>query len=871
MTDTNPAFFRAQLRYETLEDFAEGFSQFVLPRRMFIPLEPAKLKPVGESVQFEFLLSGGRRAMAGQGVVRQVRGPEQAGDGPTGMIVEYTHLDRKSKEIVADILARKRQASDDSQPPRTFQSTDETADVEGASLDDAAGLVASSMVSEVSEVDEQADRPSGSQNFAMLSEASDQGGAGDPEAGEALDEMEATGFGLTGRSSIVEPEGTEETSGVFEEPDVSAGAAAALFDEDSDPEGELGEPVSGSEPLDADSFGRVSEADHAEDLTETREDLPDEPSVDDLAETREEEHRDDPFAGIPDSALSEPSSETAEMELEPFDEQEPADSPPDQDENLADTGEFDYADPDIEEEFDEELEGGQQVAADNGLDDPSSVTSEMELEGFEDESDTEASDTEGDKELQEFGVIDANDEDEASDTGSEADETAEDLKIAEEVTEEFEAAEDSVPEEVEQTTDQSADGATGEDVSQGGSAKQLGKTEAGLQIMAFDEEDEEEVGDFGSLDLGEDSEIDAMFDGVFGTADDEGEQGGGEAAAGGLDSIFDAGGDDEAQEAADDFFGTDESADEPDTFESDALEAEADEPEVEESAAEEVEAIEDEELEVEADETAGPPTAPPVPQADADEASAADEISEVSEVEGLVEVSENEADEEDRAAEAAEGAEEAAEVDEETSQADETPQPPPEPDYSAFKPPKDSKDLDAALDSLESDDDDTSGNLNLSLGAGASSSVVDEEDEEDSLESLVANARKNLGEEEEEDKGDLLDQVLGKDLPPPPSDDFEFDADRDFRPAGQRQQGDMPEAPDEEPAFESEAEAEGMPEPPAAAIEEDVETESDEGAGEQADGEEGREEAEEKDEQGQQEEKEEKKEKKGFFSKFFGG
>ena len=107
MTESNIPVFRAQLRYESVDEFIEGYSRFVLPGKMFVPLDESQLKPVDSRVRFEFRLADGSRALVGEGVVRQVRGPKEAG-GPTGLVVKDTHLSRRSKQLIGQIVDFKR-------------------------------------------------------------------------------------------------------------------------------------------------------------------------------------------------------------------------------------------------------------------------------------------------------------------------------------------------------------------------------------------------------------------------------------------------------------------------------------------------------------------------------------------------------------------------------------------------------------------------------------------------------------------------------------------------------------------------------------------------------------------------------------------
>ncbi len=149
MTDSNIPVFRAQLRYESVDEFIEGYSQFVLPDKMFIPLDEAQLKSTGSRVRFEFKLADGSRAMVGEGLVRQVRGPDQ-GPGPTGLVVEYTHLSRRSKQLIGQIVDLKRARARSQEPAEG-----EPADPEASSESRAPSTPADEAASAHSPPDEQ--------------------------------------------------------------------------------------------------------------------------------------------------------------------------------------------------------------------------------------------------------------------------------------------------------------------------------------------------------------------------------------------------------------------------------------------------------------------------------------------------------------------------------------------------------------------------------------------------------------------------------------------------------------------------------------------------------------------------------------------
>ena len=108
MTDPNFSAIRARLRYQSIDEFIEGYGRYISRGGMFVPMSAQKLKPVGTTVRFQFLLADGSSAMLGEGVVRQLKGLENdSGDGPVGMLVKFTKLSQESKALVDQILVHK--------------------------------------------------------------------------------------------------------------------------------------------------------------------------------------------------------------------------------------------------------------------------------------------------------------------------------------------------------------------------------------------------------------------------------------------------------------------------------------------------------------------------------------------------------------------------------------------------------------------------------------------------------------------------------------------------------------------------------------------------------------------------------------------
>ena len=114
MSDQNFSAIRARLRYETIEDFIEGYARFISAGGMFIPMKPGKLKPIGTTIRFQFLLGDGSTALLGEGVVLQVRAPDDASpQSPVGMLIKFTKLAQESKALVDRIVGEKSGPADD--------------------------------------------------------------------------------------------------------------------------------------------------------------------------------------------------------------------------------------------------------------------------------------------------------------------------------------------------------------------------------------------------------------------------------------------------------------------------------------------------------------------------------------------------------------------------------------------------------------------------------------------------------------------------------------------------------------------------------------------------------------------------------------
>src|SRR5690554_5860664 len=114
----------------------QGYTRFISKGGMFIPMSPAKLKPVGTTIRFQFLLQDGTTALLGEGVVRQIQGANSGDDSSVGILVKFTRLNRQSKELVEQILVRKRQAAGSAETSGAPQDLDATPTPEVFAPDD---------------------------------------------------------------------------------------------------------------------------------------------------------------------------------------------------------------------------------------------------------------------------------------------------------------------------------------------------------------------------------------------------------------------------------------------------------------------------------------------------------------------------------------------------------------------------------------------------------------------------------------------------------------------------------------------------------------------------------------------------------------
>lgn len=324
MTDsTNFSAIRARLRYTTIDEFVEGYGRFVSQGGMFLPMAPQKLKPVGTTVRFQFLLADGSSAFLGEGVVRQLKGLESGEDGgPVGMLVRFTKLSPESKGLVERIVAQKQKSLAD----EDIQSFDEvSAPREGSAPAEAA---------EGESAAEPVEEPADEADFWVASR----------EQGAQIFTQAPSPKAPTQEAQTVEAELDDEESEPAEELFESSGAEifdSNLFAEPAESdlfaEPEESEPVQEPEPdfFGAEDFGFAAPSKPELDLFGAREEMElSEPAAANAPSGPEFDFFGDddfglsaPSEGDAFSNLSEPSSEASEDGLSDFQAAEIAPEP----------------------------------------------------------------------------------------------------------------------------------------------------------------------------------------------------------------------------------------------------------------------------------------------------------------------------------------------------------------------------------------------------------------------------------------------------------------------------------------------------------------------------------------------------------------
>lgn len=124
MTEEQIAAIRARLRFNSLEEFIQGYARYISPGGIFIPMAEHKLKPLGTTVRFQFLLQDGTTALLGEGMVHQLHPPDPTSPGaPVGILVKFTKLSQSSKQIVERISAAKGSGQHSGQGPANHGNT----------------------------------------------------------------------------------------------------------------------------------------------------------------------------------------------------------------------------------------------------------------------------------------------------------------------------------------------------------------------------------------------------------------------------------------------------------------------------------------------------------------------------------------------------------------------------------------------------------------------------------------------------------------------------------------------------------------------------------------------------------------------------
>jgi hypothetical protein len=249
VADSNFSAIRARLRYGSLDEFIDGYSRFITRGGMFIPMAPAKLKPIGTTIRFQFLLEDGTTAMLGEGVVRQINGPEDEGSN-VGMLVKFTKLSPDTKSLVDRVLRQKERDS-----AAQTHDTDDSPTAPAIDPKKAAQQTGGERSSDLTETAERQAAPDDDRGGLppeddLFAEPDDEVRSADSAATREGDSADAPDVS-TGASDLDEPE--------TEEPGLSAGE---VFSEAEDEEEDHAEPEELSEQgppeLDEDSAAEKS-------------------------------------------------------------------------------------------------------------------------------------------------------------------------------------------------------------------------------------------------------------------------------------------------------------------------------------------------------------------------------------------------------------------------------------------------------------------------------------------------------------------------------------------------------------------------------------------------------------------------------------
>ncbi len=100
-SDVKPVALRIRLPFQSEVEFIERYGPHVAKGGIFIATR--SVKPEGTPISFELVLADGARLMRGEGVVQQVHQEAER----TGMLVRFTRLDARSKQLIDRVIAHR--------------------------------------------------------------------------------------------------------------------------------------------------------------------------------------------------------------------------------------------------------------------------------------------------------------------------------------------------------------------------------------------------------------------------------------------------------------------------------------------------------------------------------------------------------------------------------------------------------------------------------------------------------------------------------------------------------------------------------------------------------------------------------------------
>lgn len=96
---------RARLdKFESVDEFIAGYSQYFFRGGILLPTRHAK--PEGTQISMQIEISGGETVLRAEGEVKQVRRNDLG--RPVGMVIRFSRLDARSREIVERVLQHKK-------------------------------------------------------------------------------------------------------------------------------------------------------------------------------------------------------------------------------------------------------------------------------------------------------------------------------------------------------------------------------------------------------------------------------------------------------------------------------------------------------------------------------------------------------------------------------------------------------------------------------------------------------------------------------------------------------------------------------------------------------------------------------------------